>query len=42
MWTIWSVKGTDFFFRKEVEEFAIKAEKEKDMKRELEEKVIKL
>ena len=31
-----------FFFRKELEEFAIKSEKEKDMKRELEEKVIKL
>jgi len=31
-----------YFFRKEVEEFVVKTEKEKDMKRELEEKVIRL
>ena len=41
MWTMQSVKGT-FSFRKEVEEFAVQSEREKEMKRDLEEKVIRL
>lgn len=36
-----SAKGT-FFFRKEVEEFAVQSEREEEMKRDLEEKVIRL